>query len=99
MKLEYIVVYENISDKFDIGHSQTKVKVIVGLQNFSPFTTIQTVRSHDSTLVQAGGLGAYIKHVCSYDTNNLQRTVLGYPTSNGHHCQTHQRITCRQPDL
>ena len=29
MKLEYVVglVYENISDNFDIGHCQTKVKV------------------------------------------------------------------------
>ena len=27
MKLKYIVVYENISDRFDIGHCQTKVKV------------------------------------------------------------------------
>ena len=56
MKLEYIVVYENISDKFDIGHCRTKVKVTARLRNFSPFTTIQTVRSHNSTLVQAGRL-------------------------------------------
>ena len=27
MKLEYIVVYENISDKFDVGHCRAKVKV------------------------------------------------------------------------
>ena len=27
MKFKYIVVYENISDKFDIGHCWTKVKV------------------------------------------------------------------------
>ena len=56
MKLEYIVVYENISDKFDIGHCQTKVNFTVRLRNFSPITTIQTVRSHNSTLVQAGRL-------------------------------------------
>ena len=31
MKLEYIVVYENISDKFDNGHCRIKVKVMVGL--------------------------------------------------------------------
>ena len=34
MKLEYIAVYENSSDKFDIEHCQTKVKVTVGLQKF-----------------------------------------------------------------
>ena len=27
MKLEYIVVYENSSDEFDIGHCPIKVKV------------------------------------------------------------------------
>ena len=51
MKLEYIVVYENNSDEFDIEHHRIKVKV--GLPKFSPFTTIQTVRSYNSTLVQA----------------------------------------------
>ena len=56
MKLEYLVVYENISDKFNIGHCRTKVKVTVRLQNFSPFTTIQSVRYHNSTLVKAGRL-------------------------------------------
>ena len=56
MKLEYIVVYENISDKFDIEHCRTKVKVTARLRNFSPCTTIQTVRSHNSTLVHAGKL-------------------------------------------
>ena len=55
-KLEYIVVYENSSDKFDIELRQIKVKVTVGLQKFSPFTTIQTVRSYSSTLVQARNL-------------------------------------------
>ena len=53
MKLEYIVVYENISDKFDIEHHRIKVKVTVGLQKCSPFTTVQTVRSYKSTVVQA----------------------------------------------
>ena len=56
MKLEHIVVYENISHKFEIGHCHTKVKVTAQLRNFSPLTTIQTVRSHNSTLVQAGKL-------------------------------------------
>ena len=32
MKFEYVVVvYENISDKFDIGHCRTKVKVMARL--------------------------------------------------------------------
>ena len=54
-KLEYFVVYENSSDDFDIELHQIKVKVTVGIQKF-PFTTIQTVRSYNSTLVQARNL-------------------------------------------
>ena len=38
LKLEHIIVYENSSDKFDIGHCLIKVKV-----NFSSLTTIQKV--------------------------------------------------------
>ena len=53
MTLEYIVVYENSSDKFDIEHHRIKVKVTVGLQKVSPFTAIQTVRSYNSTFVKA----------------------------------------------
>ena len=47
-----IVVYKNSSDKFDIGHCQiqTKITVTTGLFLFS---TTQTVRSYNSTLVQA----------------------------------------------
>ena len=52
-KSEYVVVYENSSDEFDIELRRIKVKVTVGVQRFSPFTTIQTVRSYNSTLVQA----------------------------------------------
>ena len=55
-KSEYIVVYENSSDEFDIEFHRIKVKVTVGVQKFSPFTTIQTVRSYSSTLVQARNL-------------------------------------------
>ena len=55
-KLEYIVEYENNSDEFDIELRRMKVKVTVGVQKFSPFTTIQTVRSYSSTLVQARNL-------------------------------------------
>ena len=53
MKLEYIVLYENSWDEFDIKPHRIKVKVTVGIQKFSPFITIQTVRSYNSTLVQA----------------------------------------------
>ena len=55
-KLEYIVEYENSSDEFDIELRRIKVKVTVGVQKFSPFTIIQTVRSYCSTLVQARNL-------------------------------------------
>ena len=55
-KSEYIVVYENSSDEFDIELHRIKVKVTVSVQKFSPFTTIQTVRSYSSTLVQARNL-------------------------------------------
>ena len=54
-KSEYIIVYENSSDKLIKDH-RIKVKVTVGIQKFSPFTTIQTVRSYSSTLVQARNL-------------------------------------------
>ena len=39
---ENIVVYENSSDEFDIELRRIKVKVTVGVQKCSPFTTIQT---------------------------------------------------------
>ena len=55
-KLEYIVVYENSSDEFDIELRRIKVKVTVGIQKFFPFTTIQTVRSYSSSLAQARNL-------------------------------------------
>ena len=55
-KSEYIVVYENSSDEFNIELHRIKVKVTVGIQKFSPFTTIQTVRSYSSTLVEARNL-------------------------------------------
>ena len=53
MKLECIVLYENSSDEFDIEHHRIKVKDTVGLQKFSLFTTIQTVRSYNSPFLQA----------------------------------------------
>ena len=48
-KSEYIVVYENSLDEFDIELHRIKVKVTVGVQKFSPFTTTQTVRSYSSS--------------------------------------------------
>ena len=54
--MEYIIVYENSSDEFDIELRRIKVKVTVGVQKFSPFTTIQTVRSYSSILIQARNL-------------------------------------------
>ena len=68
-KSEYIVVYENSSDEFDIELRKIKVKVTVGVQKFSPFTTIQTVRCYSSTLAP------YIKHVSSSDTNITVREL------------------------
>ena len=67
-KLEYIVVYENSSDEFDIELCQIKVKVTVGVQKFFPFTTIQTVRSYSSTLVQARNhiLSMYVHLILIY---------------------------------
>ena len=55
-KSEYIVVYENSLEEFDIELRRIQVKITVGIQKFSPFTTIQTVRSYSSTLVQARNL-------------------------------------------
>ena len=52
-KSEYVVVYENSSEEFDIELHRIKVKVTVGVQIFFPFTTIQNVRSYSSTLVKA----------------------------------------------
>ena len=53
MKLEYIVVYENTLDEFDIEHaSSDQGQGHCRPSKFSPFTTIQTVRSYNSTLVQ-----------------------------------------------
>ena len=53
MRLENVVVYENNLDELDNEHHRIKVKVTVGLQIFSPFTTVQTVRSYNLTFVQA----------------------------------------------
>ena len=50
MKLEFVVLYENNSEEFDIEDCRIKVKVTVSLQKFSTFTAIQTVRSHNSMI-------------------------------------------------
>ena len=49
-------IYKNSSDEFDIEHHWIMVKLTVGLQKFSPFTRIQTVRSYNLTLLQASKL-------------------------------------------
>ena len=49
MKLEYILVYENSLDKFDIEHCQIKVKVTVGLQSFFHLPQYK----YNTTLAQA----------------------------------------------
>ena len=51
-----LCVCENGSDEFDTELCRIKVKVTVGVQKFFPFTTIQTVRSYSSTLVQIRNL-------------------------------------------
>ena len=68
MKFEYMVVYENSSEEFDIEHHRIKVKVTVGLQKFFPFTTIQTVRSNNSTFLQARKLilSKYVQLIAIY---------------------------------
>ena len=76
MKLEYIVVYENSSDEFDIEHCWIKVKITVGVQKFSPFTTIQTVRSCNSTLVPDRKLilGVYVHLILIYNIYEYRHT-------------------------
>ena len=73
-KSEYIVVYENSWDEFDIELHRIKVKVTVGVQKFSPFTTIQTVRSYSSTLVQARNLilSIYLYLILIYKINECR---------------------------
>ena len=68
LKLEHIVVYENSSDEFDIGHCPIKVKVTAWLWTFSPFTTIQTVRSYISALAQVRKLwlSMYVYQIIIY---------------------------------
>ena len=56
MKLEYIVVYENSSDEFDIELRRIKVKVTVDIQNCPHWKTVQTVRPYISSLVEARNL-------------------------------------------
>ena len=74
MKSEYIVVYENSSEEFDIELHRIKVKVTVGVPFFSPFTTIQTVKSYSSTLVQARNLilSIYLHLILIYKINECR---------------------------
>ena len=84
MKLEFIVAYENSSDEFDIELCWIKVKVTVGVQKFSTFTTIQTVRSYSSTLVQARNLilSMYLHLILIYKIYECRHTrmILRIPT-------------------
>ena len=73
-KSDYIVVYENSSDEFDIELHRIKVKVTVGVQKFSPFTTIQTVRSYSSSMVRARNLilSIYLHLILIYKINECR---------------------------
>ena len=65
MKFEIMVIYENSSNRFDMGHCQIKVKVTV--RPF-PHDAIQIERFYRSTLTQARML-ILIRHACSTDNN------------------------------
>ena len=73
-KSENTVVYENSSDEFDIALRRVKVKVTVGVQKLSPFTTIQIVRSYSSTLSQARNLilSMYLHLILIYKINECR---------------------------
>ena len=62
------MVYKNSSDEFDIELHPIKVKITVGLQRFSQFNTVQTVRSYNLTLVQARKLilSMYVHPILMY---------------------------------
>ena len=79
-KLEYIVVYENSSDEFDIELRRIKVKVTVGVQKFFPFTKIQTVRSYSSTLVSHRNLilSMYVHLILIYKIYYLNIDIYYY---------------------
>ena len=73
MKFEIMVVYENSSNRFDMGHCQIKVKVTV--RPF-PHDAIQIERFYRSTLTQyyqcekhAARMLILIRHACSTDNN------------------------------
>ena len=63
MKLEYIVVYENSSDEFDIEHHRIKVKV----KTFPHLPQYKLSGPITQLWYTLGSL--YIKHVCSSDSN------------------------------
>ena len=73
-KLEYIVVYQNSFYEFDIEPRRIKVKVTAGIQKFSPFTTIKTVRSYSSTLLQTRNfiLSMYVHLILIYKINECR---------------------------
>ena len=68
MKFEYIVVYENNSDKFDIGNCWFKVKVT----ERRPSKVVHIYRNTNCQVLFLNfgtSLDAYIKHIRSYDNN------------------------------
>ena len=76
-KFEYIVVYENSSDEFNIELRRIKDKVTVGVQKFSPFTIIQTVRSYSSNLVPSRNLilGMYLHLILIYKIYEYRQSI------------------------
>ena len=58
-----------------IGNCQTKIKVMVQLRNFSLLTTIQTLRSHKTTLVQDRKLilSMYVHLILIYKIDDVVR--------------------------
>ena len=58
-----------------IGHCRTKIEVMVQLRNFSLLTTIQTLRSHKTTLVQDRKLilSMYVHLILIYKIDDVVR--------------------------
>ena len=61
MKLEYIVVYENSSDEFDIEYCRIKVKVTVCLQKFPHLPQYKLSGPKTQPWHK---LGSLYKHIC-----------------------------------
>ena len=68
MKFEYIVVYENSLLSSFLGIVKSRSGVTVGLQNVFLFSSIQSTRSYNSTLVRARKLilSIYVHRIILY---------------------------------